>query len=57
MNGPVTAAGIGLEYQFEYHWDPHPQAPVEVGPGPYGTRLFFEATEASSPRSVCPDGC
>jgi hypothetical protein len=43
MSGPVTAAGIGLEYEFEYHRTLKP--PVEVGPGPYGTRLFFEATE------------
>ena len=43
MSGPVTAAGIGLEFEFEYYGMLKP--PVEVGPGPYGTRVFFEVSE------------
>jgi hypothetical protein len=32
-----------LEYEFEFHAMLKP--PLEIGAGPYGTRLFFEATE------------
>ena len=33
---------MDLEYEFTYHATLKP--PVIVGPGPYGTRLFFEVT-------------
>jgi hypothetical protein len=32
-----------LEYEFEYHAEL--KRPVDVGLGPYGTRMFFEATD------------
>jgi len=40
MSAPVAAAGVELAYEFEYYAMLKP--PVEVGPGPYGTRLYFE---------------
>jgi hypothetical protein len=44
MSAPAAAAtGMDLRYEFEFYAMLKP--PVEVGPGPYGTRLFFEATE------------
>jgi hypothetical protein len=33
---------MNLEYEFTYHATL--KEPVAVGPGPYGTRLFFEVT-------------
>jgi hypothetical protein len=43
MSAPAAATGMELQYEFEYYALLKP--PLEVGPGPYGTRLFFEATE------------
>ena len=40
MSAPVAAAGIELAYEFEYYAMLKP--PIEVGPGPYGTRLYYE---------------
>jgi uncharacterized protein DUF3237 len=36
---------ITLEYEFGYRASLKP--PLPVGPGPYGTRLFFEVTEGT----------
>lgn len=36
----AQATGIGLEYEFTYRAQLKP--PVAIGPGPYGTRMFFE---------------
>lgn len=43
MSAPAAATGIGLEYEFEYYAMLKP--PLEIGAGPYGTRMFFEVTE------------
>jgi hypothetical protein len=43
MSAPAATTGMELQYEFEYYAILKP--PVEVGPGPYGTRLFFEVTE------------
>jgi hypothetical protein len=43
MSAPAAVTGMELQYEFEYYAILKP--PVEVGPGPYGTQLFFEATE------------
>jgi hypothetical protein len=43
MSAPATATtGMELRYEFEYY---AMLKPVEVGPGPYGTRVFYEVTE------------
>jgi hypothetical protein len=41
----ASAAATGLESQFEFEYYAMLKPPLEVGPGPYGTRLFFEVTE------------
>ena len=43
MSAPAAATGMELQYEFEYYAMLKP--PLEVGPGPYGTRLFFEVIE------------
>jgi hypothetical protein len=40
MSTPASAIGMELVYGFEYLARLKP--PVEVGAGPYGTRVFFE---------------
>jgi hypothetical protein len=38
-----SAVDVGLDFEFEFHAALKP--PVDFGPGPFGTRLFFEAVE------------
>jgi Protein of unknown function (DUF3237) len=41
-----SAIEVGLEFEFEFHAALKP--PVEIGPGPFGTRLFFEAVDGKA---------
>jgi Protein of unknown function (DUF3237) len=43
MGATAAATGMELQYEFEFHAMLKP--PLEIGAGPFGTRLFFEATE------------
>ena len=43
MGATAAATGMELQYEFEFHAMLKP--PLEIGPGPLGTRVFFEATE------------
>lgn len=43
MSTPASAIGMELVYEFEYFARLKP--PVEVGAGPYGTRVFFEVID------------
>jgi hypothetical protein len=43
MSASAARTGMELQYEFEFHAMLKP--PLEIGPGPFGTRLFFEATE------------
>ncbi len=36
----AQTTGIGLEFEFSYRAEL--KAPIAIGPGPYGTRMFFE---------------
>ena len=43
MSAPSSIAPhIGLEHVFDYHADL--ESPVPIGPGPYGMRLFWQAS-------------
>jgi hypothetical protein len=41
MSAPAAPPGMELAYEFEYY---ALLKPMEIGPGPYGMRVFFEAT-------------
>ena len=43
MSASAAATGMELQYEFEFHAMLKP--PLEVGSGPFGTRLIFEAYE------------
>ena len=43
MGATESVTTLALDFEFEFHAMLKP--PVEIGPGPYGTRLFFEAIE------------
>ncbi len=38
-----SPVSLGLEFEFQFNGMLKP--PVEIGAGPYGTRLYFEVTE------------
>jgi hypothetical protein len=38
-------AATGLELQFEFEYYALLKPPMEIGPGPYGLRAFYEVTE------------
>jgi hypothetical protein len=42
MSPRAATTGMELEYEFEYYALLKP--PMEIGPGPYGMRAFFEVT-------------
>lgn len=43
MSAPTGTIGMELEYEFEYYALLKPA--MGIGPGPYGMRAFFEATD------------
>ena len=41
----AQGSGLGLVHEFSYKASLKP--PVPIGPGPFGTRMFFEATDGT----------
>lgn len=45
MNAETASVRIGLELEFEF--DAQLKPPVTIGPGPFGTRIYFEAIQGT----------